>query len=136
MARRFNSRYFIELAEGQVFKTSFGEFSKALRGRWIERVEDDSRTARLSAGVVGRIRGSVLWLRDKFRECYLRTSSAAVDKLAPRDGWQADVELDYHPNGKGVVERFGWVYTGFFGMGADRLRELIEERKAAKCGAD
>jgi hypothetical protein len=135
MARRFNSRYQIRLAGGEVFKVSFKDWARAVEDRWIEPEQPGGRLANLCAGVIGRVRNGVLWLRDKFREAYMRTSWAVIEAKAPArgEGYQEELELDYHPKGKATRERYGLVYTGFLGMSADRLRELIDERKAARC---
>lgn len=62
MGRRFNSRYFLELSGERLFKLSAVEWQELLSGGWARPIPDRFKTARLTSGVAGWIRGCDLYL--------------------------------------------------------------------------
>ena len=117
MARRFNSRYFIDLGDGQIFKVSASEWREAVAGGWIEPNEAPGHVARLCVGVVARVKSGLLWLRDSLRECFIRTSWAAIDAISPVRGehYRKEIEDSY---GDLRFEKLTWVKTGMIGWTA------------------
>lgn len=111
--KREKPRHFIDL-DGQQWKTSAADWNKAQAGGWIEPVEPGSRVARLCSGVVARIKDGILWLRDRGREFWIRTSWYGVDAVAPVRGenWQVEIEREY---GDLRFERWGEIRRAILG---------------------
>ena len=81
------------------------------------------KLARLRAGVVARVKSGRLWLRDSLRECFIRTSWAAIDVIAPvrGDHYQKEIEDSY---GDLRFEKLTWVKTGMIGWNGLKPQEV------------